>query len=396
MKKALIKEYNNLVKRHIEPLKPRNKVIVNFNNGAKVEILGKYKTSYDVEFIDKSTNVSVHKSTISNNMWTKTNIKRFIDYKIIITNTDDNTIEVHDFNAKDKKVYIHLDSKALGDTIAWFPYIEEFRKKHQCEMVVSTFHNHMFASEYLDIGFVKPGDTVYNTYAIYGVGWYYDGKGNVDKNVHIRDIKSIPLQQTASDILGLKPIEIKPQLSFINSGSEIEGKYVCIAPHASALAKYWNYKNGWQEIVDYLNWKGYKVVMITQEPLGDAWHDSKLGGTLKNVIDKTGNFPLSERANDIMNAEAFIGVSSGLSWISWACNAPTVMISGFTKEWNEFTTGQRVYTPDNNCSGCSNKHKFDPGDWKWCPEHKDTDRMFECTTSITPKMVINKLSKYLN
>lgn len=396
MKKELIKEYNNLVKKHIEPLKPKNKVILNFNDGAKVEILGKYKASYNVEFIDKSTSNVIHKATISNNMWTKTNIKRFIDYKIVITNTEDNTVEVHDFNAEDKRVYIYLDSKALGDTIAWFPYVEEFRKKHRCNLVVSTFHNHMFASEYPEIEFVKPGDIVYNTYAIYGVGWYYNADGNVNKNVHPRDFKHNPLQQTASDILGLKPIEIKPNLSFINRGSTIGDKYVCIAPHASALAKYWNYAGGWQEIVDYLNLEGYKVVMITQEPLGDTWHDSKLGGTLKNVIDKTGNLPLSDRANDIMNAEAFIGVSSGLSWLSWACNAPTIMISGFTEEWNEFTTGERISTPDNNCSGCSNKHKFDSGDWKWCPEHKDTERMFECTTSITPSMVINKLSKYLN
>ena len=192
MKKELIKEYNSLVKKHIEPLKPKNKVIVNFNDGAKVEILGKYKASYNVEFIDKSTSNVIHKATISNNMWTKTNIKRFIDYKIVITNTEDNTVEVHDFNAKDKRVYIYLDSKALGDTIAWFPYVEEFRKKHRCNLVVSTFHNHMFASEYPEIEFVKPGDIVYNTYAIYGVGWYYNVDGNVNKNVHTRDFKHNP------------------------------------------------------------------------------------------------------------------------------------------------------------------------------------------------------------
>ena len=329
-------------------------------------------------------------------MWTKTNIKYFIDYDIIVTDLEDNTSTTYNFNAKGKKVYIYLDSKALGDTIAWFPYVEEFRKKHQCDLVVSTFHNDMFKSKYPEIEFVAPGQVVHNVYATYAVGWYHNENGSINTTINKIDPKTQPLQQLASNILGLKPIEIKPQLSFENSGSTIEGKYVLIAPHASALAKYWNYDGGWQEIVDYLNRKGYKVVMITLEPLGDPWHDSKLGGTLKNVIDKTGNFPLSDRANDIMNAEAFIGVSSGLSWLSWACNAPTVMISGFTEEWNEFTTGERISTPDNICSGCSNRHKFDPGDWKWCPDHKDTSRMFECTTSITPTMVVNKLNKFLN
>ena len=33
---------------------------------------------------------------------------------------------------------ICFDSKAIGDTLAWFPYVEEFRKKHECEVVVST------------------------------------------------------------------------------------------------------------------------------------------------------------------------------------------------------------------------------------------------------------------
>ena len=35
--------------------------------------------------------------------------------------------------------------------------------------------------------------------------------------------------------------------------------------------------------------------MLTAEPLGDEWHDSKLGGTLTRVIDKTGfDIPLED------------------------------------------------------------------------------------------------------
>jgi hypothetical protein len=50
-----------------------------------------------------------------------------------------------------------MDSSAIGDTLAWFPYLEEFRKKHNCELVVSTFHNEWFIKTYKDIEFVKPG-----------------------------------------------------------------------------------------------------------------------------------------------------------------------------------------------------------------------------------------------
>jgi len=52
---------------------------------------------------------------------------------------------------KIKRVYIALDSKALGDSLAWFPYLEEFRKQHQCELIVSTFMNDMFVGQYSEI-----------------------------------------------------------------------------------------------------------------------------------------------------------------------------------------------------------------------------------------------------
>ena len=32
---------------------------------------------------------------------------------------------------KGKVVYIIFQSKGLGDTLAWFPYVEEFRKKYR-------------------------------------------------------------------------------------------------------------------------------------------------------------------------------------------------------------------------------------------------------------------------
>jgi autotransporter strand-loop-strand O-heptosyltransferase len=136
--------------------------------------------------------------------------------------------------------------------------------------------------------------------------------------------------------------------------------------------------------------------MITSEPLNDEWHDSKLGGTLKNVVNKTGNLPLEDRMNDIVHASAFIGVGSGLSWLSWALGQKTVLISGFSEPYSEFTDCERIYTPSGNCSGCFNREWLNPGDWEWCPEHKDTPRHFECTKSITPEMVIKSLQKVLN
>ena len=135
--------------------------------------------------------------------------------------------------------------------------------------------------------------------------------------------------------------------------------------------------------------------MITQEPLGDEWHDSKLGGTLKGVINKTGDASLSERANDIMNAKAFIGIGSGLSWLAWAVQTPVIMISGFSEAYSEFNDCERITHPKDKCGGCFNKVRLDAGDWEWCPEHKDTDRHYECTTSIKPQLVVDAINRQL-
>jgi FkbM family methyltransferase len=39
---------------------------------------------------------------------------------------------------------------------------------------------------------------------------------------------------------------------------------------------------------------------------------------------------------------------------------------------------------------------LDAGDWNWCPLHKNTDRMFECTKEITSEMVILEINKIIN
>jgi autotransporter strand-loop-strand O-heptosyltransferase len=396
MKEILIQEYNNLSKLLIKPKPQSNFYHINFINGAKLEITGKIDKKYNIQFYNQDTSELLFESEITNNMWTKFNKTYYINYNIKVIELENNTVVFeHKFNAKDKRVYIHFASKALGDTIAWFPFAEEFRKKHQCELIVSTFHNDMFEENYPNIKFITPGEEQFDLYAMYEVGWHYNEDEKIDYNKNISDFRKHGLQRCSSEILGVNQSEIKPKLTFKNTGSTIEGKYVVIAPHGSAHAKYWNYKGGWQAVVDYLNSKGYKVVMITQELLGDKWHDSKLGGTLTGVIDKTGDYPLSERANDLLNAKAFIGIGSGLSWVAWALKTPVVMISGFSEAYSEFKDCERISSPKNKCSGCFNRVRLDAGDWEWCPDHKGTDRMFECTKSIKPDIVIAAINHQL-
>ena len=93
----------------------------------------------------------------------------------------------------------------------------------------------------------------------------------------------------------------------------------------------------------------------------------------------------------IQESTFFIGLSSGLSWLAWACNIPTVLISGFTDDDLEPKNGIIRVINKNVCNGCWSRHEFDAGDWNWCPDHKGTSRQFECSREITPEMVIEKI-----
>ena len=398
MKEVLIKEYNNLKKTTIKSKIGDYVFKLNFINNSTLEILGEKEGKFNIQFINQDNGKIVYETTITNNMWTKCTKQYFVNYLVKVKDVDSgNIIYEHSYNAEGKKVYIHFASKAIGDTLAWFPYAEEFRKKHNCDLIVSTFYNEWFEENYPNIKFIKPGTEVFDLYAMYEVGWHYNENNTINYETNPSDFRKYSLQECSADILGIDYNEIKPNLTFTNNGPTIDGKYVVIAPHGSAHAKYWNTPGGWQTIIDYLNGKGYKVVMITKEPLGDKWHDSKLGGTLTGVIDKTGDYSLAERANDMMNAEFFIGIGSGLSWLNWALNKKTILISGFSAPFSEFKDCERIFTPDFNiCNSCYNKEKLDPGDWEWCPKNKNTDKQFECTKSINPQLIIKSIEKIKN
>jgi len=348
-----------------------------FNNvdGFYLEIKGKDNEEYTVEIYEKDNLVYTNK--IKLNSWIKLNKKYFAEYNFLIKKGDVVLLN-ESLNLKHKNVYVSFESKSLGDNIAWIPYCEEFRKKHECNLIVSTFWNDFFKSTYPNITFVNPGDVVQNIFALYRIGWFWDKDKEPEKP------NLIPLQKTASNILGLDFKEIKPEISY-KKDKVYDFKYVCIATHSTAGCKYWHYPNGWQNVVDYLNNVGYKVIHVSREK-------TELNNVIQIDDDSIGN-----TMSVIYNSELFIGLSSGLSWLSWALNKHVIMISNFTEDDHEFTSNcTRITNPD-VCNGCWNNpmFKFDKGDWYWCPEHKGTDRQFECHKSITSEMVINKIKHLL-
>ena len=353
---------------------------ITFVDGARVEILGDIKLDFDVEIFDKDSKNLLYNTTISTNNWCATNYKCYKEYKIDIKHKGE-LILSHDFDLTNKNVLIQFDSKSIGDTLAWFPYVEEFRKKHNCNVYCITYWNKWFITQYPEIIFLEPGTNVENLYAKYTIGWYQP----IDGNKNPIDYKKIPLQKTASDILGLEYKEIIPKIEIPEGARPILEKYVCIAQFSTANSKHWHYpckdsNKGWQIIVDWLNTQGYKVMVISKQPTN-----------LKNVIDKTGDFPIEHRINELKWCEFFIGIGSGLSWLAWAIGKKVVMISGFSNPICEFKTNNINVHNFNVCNGCFNTHDFDRGDWNWCPEHKNTDRQFECSINITPQMVIDRI-----
>lgn len=387
MRNHVINAYNNsevLGKDYIEPKMTYN---VHFNGrdgrtGAYLEMNCLTEKNIHVDFIDRTDGYdrNVYGLNMISNRWSKSNTSFYRKWRIKVSGDDD---QIFDFEPKGKNVLIAFHSSSLGDSIAWIPYVEEFRKKHDCIMHCSTYQNHLFESVYKDIIFIKPDTQLDNLYATYDIGWFSPPWGG-NRDQHPNDYRVIPLQQTATDILGLPYHEIIPKITIPNKERPIKEKYVVIAEHSTANAKYWQYKNGWQTLVDWLNRQGLKVMVI-----------SKQGTILKNVLNETGDRPIEARINQINHSEFMITIGSGLAWVAWAVGKKVVMISGFSKPFCEFKTNCiRIHNND-VCNGCFNdlRYEFDRGDWNWCPVHKGTDRQFECTKNITPEMVIESIEK---
>jgi len=323
--------YDNLVKNLNNKANIDNKVYFHFVRGAFLEIKGPKQSTYNVKFSDNKTGRVLYTTEISTNMWTKCSLEYFIEWKIEIYENGKLWFE-HIYNAENKRVYVALDSKALGDSLAWIAYVEEFGKVHKCKMIASTFMNEMFsqtgANQDLAHAYLIPNRTK---------SWWMDRFGI----------------------------------------------------HGTAQSKFWNNPTGWQDVVDWLNNKGYVVKLLSKEG------DNYMGNKLPNGIVKHPNGPLELVMDEMKKSKAFIGIGSGLSWLSWALDVPTVLISGFSYDWAEMQDCIRIAAPKGKCEGCFNRLRLDAGDWNWCPDHKGTERQFECTKSITSEMVIKELEKFL-
>ena len=344
----------------------KTQFIQHFVDQPFLEIKGVSDSDYRVIFYD-GEGVVQYENTIKSNHWVKLNRQYFTNWTTKVFENGE-MVYANYLHLNGKRVYIAFESKSLGDSIAWMPYVEEFRKKHQCTVICSTFWNHLF--DYPEIEFVEPGNVVPNLYALYRIG-YFD---NLDKNPC--KPTQIPLQKVATAILGLDFVEMAPSIAYKPKVPKI-GKYVTIATNSTSGCKFWT-KDGWQALINWLMSAGYEVYNVSKE---------------LNPFDNCTQITtpsLESKMDWIAGSEFFIGLSSGLTWLAWTMGKKVVMISNFTEEWNEFSC-IRITNKD-VCHGCWQDTPFDPADWNWC-KHKGTNRQFECHTSITADMVIAEIKK---
>lgn len=335
---------------------------------------------YDVSFVERPNNRELYKTRLKVGGWARLS-RRYLSDIAVVVRHDGRTVKQVNFldEIPGKRVLISFDSKALGDTLAWIPYCLEFSRHYRCKVVVSTFKNFLFERTYPELEFIGRGVRADNLIAMFEIGWFWEPEREPVNPA------TIPLQQTITNILNLPHREICPIIDFAPGNRPVEGRYVCISMYSTSQCKLWYY---WQELVDFLVSSGYKVIEISKENDMMGQRTSDLKG-VEELSDKS----LESTMNHLHHCDFFIGLSSGLSWLAYALRKKVYMIANFTRADHEFTLNTVRITDESICNSCWNdpKFRFNKGDWRWCPEHEDTPRHFECHRLITAERVINEI-----
>lgn len=340
----------------------------NFIDGPFLNIIGLSNREYDVEYTtpDGGKVYSV-KQKVS--MWSRPSIKYYKDWTVTARLNGEVKFE-HKMNLSGKRVLVSMGSKALGDTIAWMPYVEEFRKKHGCHVICSGWWTNIF--DYPEIEFVNPGTEVADIYASYAVGCFDE-----QPNMNPVDWRRTPLQKVAADILGIEYVPIKAKLKYEpKAKSDKDQPYICFSEYSTMQNKMWNRKGAWQNVINHLGSLGYMCVSVSAE-------DSNLEGIVKHNGQS-----IEQTIADIAGADFYLGLNHGPVWIAYSLGVPAIMITGISEEFNDFPNPYRV-SAQNGCKPCFNDTsvKIDRS-WEWC----HNPEKYKCTQQITEDMVIEKIN----
>ena len=331
---------------------------------------------YDVHFVDRDSKSEIYETKLKLGGWARLSRKYLSDIAVFVKYEGRTIKQINILDElKGKRVFVVFESSSLGDSIAWMPYCLDMQNVYGCEVIVSTFKNDLFKSVYPELTFVDRGVVVHNIIARVELGWFWD-----ESKEPVNPI-TVPLQQTASNILAIPFKEIRPRIAFTPGERPIANKYICISTRSTAQCKHWYY---WPELIEKLKSWGYTVLEMSKEA-DDHGAEILEDVSLQNVM------------NHLHHADMFIGLSSGISWLNWAIGKHTVMIANFTTEDHEFQEDCTRITNKEVCNGCWNNplFKFNKGDFWWCPENENSPRQFECHKAISMEDVLISLKPLL-
>lgn len=382
---------------------------VNFCNGCIINIDCPDKKRYKIVVYDQD--VVIFEQVSSSGIFklqdfTPTLNYSFVNYKIKIFHEDE-LVYQEQINLSGQKVKINFDSNALGDNIAWIAQVDKFQKLHKCELYVNCKYKELFEKVYPNLNFtdsqrvstdkqtiipMMESFSCKNFFCFYEPCHCYYASFDLGFYALLPSLRNVTLSKIASNLLGMKYEEIVPDIFVKNKERVHQKRYVCIAVQSTAQYKYWNNTYGWQQVVDYLIDLGYDVLCIDKND--NYGFDGFINSAPKNIVNKTGDFPLQERITDLLHCDFFIGLGSGLSWLAWALKKPVILISGFSNPNSEFYTPYRVHNP-NVCNSCWNDESVSPHSkhgWHYCPRNKN----YECSSNITSDMVIEMIERCIS
>jgi autotransporter strand-loop-strand O-heptosyltransferase len=294
-----------------------------------------------------------------------------------------------------KTIFIYLLSNSLGDTIAATPYVSEYQKKHDVNVIFGINNPFIILlnEAYDNIQFVGRNEVI-----------------NYDEKITIDYVFNKSIQGGYAEQLGFEnPEYIRPRIITPILSRPIKNKYIALGVHSTCQIKYWNHPDGiksqpesknWNELSVILRKRGYTPVTVEKDEMyGVPPFYNGVPSKSNKQIGKS----LQEAVNLIFHSEFYIGLSSGMTWVAHAMGKKVAMISNFTEDWNEFDLSCDDYIRITNksvCHGCWNRidvdFPFNKSDWYWCPLHQNTERQFECHKSITVDDVVGKIQKWLD
>lgn len=409
--------------------KADNGICYDFNYGARVLIPAAVK-NVQVTIIDDATGTIHLKETLDNadheDVLFSTKIKYFVRWHIIVNDLFTGRILLnHILDLSGQKVAVQMPIGALGDTIAWFKWIPYFAYENPLQNldvclnpnIHQIFNTSLFGVKNA-IKLLNKDESTGNAakyYATYRIGMFYGTKEQDDYYNQPIDYRICGLSNIAAHILGIplenikhfqdaKPLINKKALydkDKLIADLGIKRPYIVIATKTTCYVKHWLNPYGWNDVIEHFQNKGYDIVCIDRDTVTVGVEKKNPAHfaaftTPPNCINDVGNKPLMERLSVIYYADAFVGLSSGLSWLAWLTDTPVVMISNFTAPHNEFYTPYRIMNLG-VCNSCWNdgKEKFIHSDFFYCPRHRNDKKAWECQRMITSKLVIDTIEKAL-